>query len=41
MNTDWVFWGSIITVVISTVIVVYLGFKVVALMKRDEKNHGG
>jgi hypothetical protein len=35
---DAVFWGSIITVAISTVVVVFLSFKIVSLMKRDEAN---
>ena len=39
MHYDAVFWGSIITVVIATVIVVFLGFKVVALMKKDAESH--
>jgi TctA family transporter len=37
MNADAVFWGAIITVVISTIVVVFLGFKIVQLMKRDEE----
>jgi len=36
MNADAVFWGSIISVAISVVVVVFLSFKVVSLMKRDE-----
>ena len=38
MNVDAVVIGSAITVAIATIIVVYLGFKIVALMKRDEAN---
>jgi TctA family transporter len=37
MNADAVFWGAIITVAISTIVVVFLGFKIVQLMKRDEE----
>lgn len=39
MNQDAVFWGSIIAVVISVVVFVFLVMKVGALMKQDaEKN---
>ena len=38
MNVDAVVIGSAITVVVATVIVIYLGFKIVSLMKRDEAN---
>lgn len=40
MNGDAVFWGSIITVAISVVIIIFLGFKVKALMDSDAKKHG-
>lgn len=40
MNGDAVFWGSIITVVISVVIVIFLGFKVKNLIKSDAEKHG-
>ncbi len=36
---DPVVWGSALTVVIATVVLVYLSVKVVQLMKRDEENH--
>lgn len=39
MNGDAVFWGSIVTVVISVVIFVFLGFKVSKLMKSDAEKH--
>ncbi|MCW4188651.1 MAG: hypothetical protein N0C81_02205 [Candidatus Thiodiazotropha lotti] len=39
MNGDAVFWGSIVTVVISVVIVIYLGFKVSKLIKSDAEKH--
>jgi len=39
MHLDAVFWGSIISVVIAVVIVVYLGFKVVKLMNADAERH--
>ena len=39
MHYDAVFWGSIVTVVIATVIVVFLGFKVKALIKKDAESH--
>ncbi len=39
MHYDAVFWGSIVTVVIAVVIVVYLGFKAKQLMDRDAKSH--
>lgn len=35
MPQDAVFWGSIITVALAVVIVVFLGIKVGQLMKRD------
>jgi hypothetical protein len=40
MNGDAVFWGSIISVAICVIIIVYLGFKVKALMDSDAKKHG-
>jgi hypothetical protein len=40
MNGDAVFWGSIVSVVICVVIVVFLGFKVKALINDDAKKHG-
>ncbi len=39
MNFDAVVWGSAITVIISTVIVVYLGFKAKKLMDKDAESH--
>ena len=39
MNADWVFWGSIGAVVISVVIIGFLGFKIKALMERDAQSH--
>ncbi len=39
MNSDWVLWGSIGTVVGAVIIVVYLGFKIKALMERDAASH--
>lgn len=39
MNGDAVFWGSIVTVVISVVIVIFLGFKVNRLIKSDAEKH--
>lgn len=39
MNGDAVFWGSIISVVICVVIIVYLGFKVNKLIKSDAEKH--
>jgi hypothetical protein len=39
MNGDAVFWGSIVTVVICVVIIVYLGFKVGKLIKSDAEKH--
>ena len=32
MGTDWVFWGSILSVVVSLLVLVYLGFKLKKLM---------
>jgi hypothetical protein len=40
MNGDAVFWGSIISVAICVVIIVFLAFKVKALMDSDAKKHG-
>lgn len=37
MNFDAVVWGSAITVVVSTIIVVFLAFKVKGLMDKDAK----
>jgi hypothetical protein len=39
MNLDAVAIGSIVAVVISVVIVVFLAFKVKALMKKDADSH--
>lgn len=39
VNVDWVFIGSIVSVVICVVIVVFLGFKVKALMNKDAEAH--
>ncbi|KRT59334.1 hypothetical protein [endosymbiont of Ridgeia piscesae] len=39
MNADAVFWGSIISVVICVVIIIFLGFKVSALIKGDAEKH--
>ncbi len=39
MNLDAVAIGSIVAVVISVVIVVFLAFKVKALMKKDAESH--
>lgn len=39
MNADWVFWGSVGSVVGAVIIVVYLGFKIKALMDRDAASH--
>lgn len=39
MNVDTVLLGSILTVVLSTVIVVYLAFKVKNLMNKDAESH--
>lgn len=35
MNGDAVFWGSIVTVALSLVIIIFLGFKVKKLIKSD------
>jgi hypothetical protein len=40
MNGDAVFWGSIATVVIAVVIIVFLAFKVRNLIKSDAERHG-
>ena len=40
MNGDAVFWGSIVTVAISVIIIIFLGFKVKALINNDAKKHG-
>lgn len=39
MNGDAVFWGSMITVAISVVIIVFLAFKVRNLIKSDAEKH--
>ncbi len=39
LNIDAVVWGSAITVVLATVIVVYLAFKVKSLMNKDADSH--
>ncbi len=39
MNADWVFWGSIGAVVVSLIIIGYLGFKIKSLMDRDAQSH--
>mgnify|MGYP006909111695 CR=1 FL=1 len=39
MNTDLVLWGSLGAVVISIIIIGYLGFKIKALMERDARSH--
>lgn len=39
MNVDAVVVGSIISVAICVVIVVYIGFKVKGLINRDAENH--
>ena len=38
---DAVFWGAIVAVGITIVILVFLGVKVVQLMKRDAATHSG
>ena len=40
MNGDAVFWGSIVTVAICVIIVIYLAFKVKTLINSDAKKHG-
>ena len=37
--TDPVVWGSALTVLVATVILVYLGFKAKKLMDQDAKKH--
>ncbi len=39
MNGDAVFWGSMITVAISVVIIIFLAFKVKNLIKSDAEKH--
>jgi ABC-type phosphate transport system permease subunit len=39
MHFDAVVWGSVLSVVIAIVILVFLGFKVARLMDRDAKEH--
>ena len=41
MNGDAVFWGSIVSVAICVIIIVFLGFKVKNLIKSDAEKHGG
>jgi hypothetical protein len=41
MNGDAVFWGSIVSVAICVIIIIYLGFKVKNLIKSDAEKHGG
>jgi hypothetical protein len=40
MNGDAVFWGSIVSVSICVVIIIFLGFKVKNLIKSDAEKHG-
>lgn len=40
MNGDAVFWGSVATVGICVVIVIYIAFKVKNLIKSDAQKHG-
>ncbi len=37
--TDPVVWGSALTVIVATVILVFLGFKARKLMDQDAKKH--
>jgi hypothetical protein len=37
--SDPVVWGSALTVVISVVVLIFLGFKVAGLMKSDANKH--
>lgn len=39
MNGDAVFWGSMATVAIAVIIVVFLAFKVRSLIKSDAEKH--
>lgn len=39
MNTDWVFWGSIGTVILTAIIIGYIGIKIKTLMDRDAQRH--
>jgi large-conductance mechanosensitive channel len=39
MHLDAVFWGSIISVVISVVVLGYLVYKVIKLMNEDAERH--
>ncbi|MES9971138.1 MAG: hypothetical protein ABW092_13970 [Candidatus Thiodiazotropha sp.] len=39
MNGDAVFWGSMATVAIAVVIIVFLAFKVKSLIKSDAEKH--
>jgi hypothetical protein len=36
---DWVFWGSILSVIGALAVFAYLVFKVIQLMKQDEERH--
>ena len=36
---DWVFWGSILAVVGAAVVLGFLVYKVLQLMKQDEERH--
>jgi hypothetical protein len=40
MNGDAVFWGSMATVALAIVIVVFLAFKVRSLIRSDAEKHG-
>jgi large-conductance mechanosensitive channel len=39
MHLDAVFWGSIISVLLAVVVLVYLVFKVIKLMNEDAERH--
>jgi hypothetical protein len=39
MHYDAVFWGSIISVAIAVIIIVFLGFKVKKLINQDAESH--
>jgi hypothetical protein len=39
MNWDPVMWMSILMVIIAIIIIIYLGFKVKALMNQDAEAH--
>ena len=36
---DWVFWGSILSIVGALAVLVFLVIKVLQLMKQDEERH--